>query len=290
MLSQACALAGAGETIVSIGPPPAPWRLGRETVQVRTPVGSARLAGAELRRVARDAELLHAWSPPAAAAARVAAGRTPILLSVSHLRPIHQADAIVSGVFDKLWSLTVPTAAQHQTLVTLGLDRESVFVLPPAVRKPDSPRRARREVRRLLGVDDDSVLLAAPTEMLHTAGHKEACWAHAMARILVDNLRLICPGRGPAEQAARDFAASTGYADEIFFTAERFARSDVLAAADAGVFLHPRDSGVGALAEQWPRACRYSARAIRRSSSVHPTAGPRCSRRWETCASPQTTS
>jgi len=249
MLSQACALAGARETVISIGPPPAAWRFGRQVVSVRAPVGSARLAGAELRRVTDGAELLHAWSPSAAAAARTAAGGRPILLSVSHLRPIHQADAIVSGVFDRLWSLTVPTAAQHQTLITLGLDRESLFVLRPAVRSPQRRRRARQTIRRRLGVDDDHVLLAAPTEMLYRAGHKEACWAHAMARILVRNLRLICPGGGPAGQTVRNFAVSTGYAGEMFFTAESFARLDVLAAADAGVFLHRRDSGVGALAE-----------------------------------------
>jgi len=249
MLRQVETLAGETETIVSVGPLLAPRRFARRVVSVRAPVGSARLAAMELRGLADGSELLHAWSPMAAAAARFAARGRPILLSVSRLRPIHQADAIISGAFDGLWSLTVPTAAQRQTLITLGLDDEIVFVLRPAVRAPDDPAAGRRSVRDELGLDDHHFVLVAPSQMLHPAGHKEACWAHAMARTLVDNLRLICPGSGPAVRTARNFAVSTGYDDEIFFTAERFDPSDILAAGDAGVFLHRRDSGVGALVQ-----------------------------------------
>ena len=248
MLAQAAALAAANETIVSIGPARRRPQFDRQTVSLRAPLGSAALAGLQLRGLTRDAELLHAWSPAAAAAARWAARGRSVLLSLPHLRGLHQADVAISGVFDRLWTLTVPTDAQRRVLITLGLGPERVFVLPPAAEPNGDADRRRGSVRGQLGLDNGQFLLAAGGEMVHANGHKPACWAHAMARILTDRTRLVFPGSGPARQAIEAFARSTGYDREIFFTAESLSPPDVLAAADAAVFLQRHDCGVGALA------------------------------------------
>lgn len=245
MLAQAAILAGANEKIVSIGP--APRKFDRQTVSLRAPMGSASLAGLQLRKITDHAELLHAWSPAAAAAAQWAARGKSILLSLSHLQGLHQADIAISGVFDDLWTLTVPTEAQRRVLITLGLGSKRVFALPPAAEPNSDADRKRNIARGELGLDNGQFLLAAGGEMLHASGHKQACWAHAMARILTDHTRLIFPGSGPARRAIEAFARSTGYDREIFFTAESLSPPDVLAAADAAIFLQRHDCGVGAL-------------------------------------------
>jgi glycosyltransferase involved in cell wall biosynthesis len=248
MLAQVAALAGRGETIVSIGEAPRREQFDREVISLRAPLGSAPLAGLQLRKLTRDAELLHAWSPAAASAAQWAARGRSILFSLSHLRGVHQADVAISGVFDGLWTLTVPTDAQRRVLITLGLDGEHVFVLPPAAAPNGDAARRRSSARAELGLDNGLFLLAAGGEMVHASGHKQACWAHAMARILTDHTRLVFPGSGPARRAIEAFARSTGYDREIFFTAETLSPTDVLAAADAAIFLQRHDCGVGALA------------------------------------------
>ena len=248
MLAQAAALASRQETIVSIGPAPRREQFDRETVSLRAPLGSGSLAGLQLRKLTGDAELLHAWSPAAAQAARWAARGKNVLLSLSHLRGIHQADVAISGVFDGLWTLTVPTDAQRRVLITLGLDPKRVFVLPPSVEPNGDADRRRSIARSQLGLDNGQFLLAAGGEMVHANGHKQACWAHAMARILTDHTRLIFPGSGPARGAIEAFARSTGYDREIFFTAGSLSPTDVLAASDAAIFLQRHDCGVGALA------------------------------------------
>ena len=71
---------------------------------------------------------------------------------------------------------------------------------------------------------------------------------HAILRNVLDGLRLMLPGRGPVETFVRNFAATTGYDEEVHVTGDRFALCDALAAADIAVFFHDRDCGVNALA------------------------------------------
>ena len=249
MLNGAATLAGDRDTIVSIGPQPRRERFDREMVSVRTPLGNAPLAGLQIRNLADDAELLHAWSPAAASAAQWSASGKCILLSLPHLRGVHQADIAISGAFDGLWTLTVPTGAQRRVLIALGLHPKRIWVLPPTANAPDDTPGKRGSIRNELGLDDHHFLLAAGGEMVHANGHKQACWAHAMARILTDCTRLVFPGNGPARRAVETFARSTGHQREIFFTGGRFSPSDVLTASDAAIFLQRHDCGVGALAD-----------------------------------------
>jgi glycosyltransferase involved in cell wall biosynthesis len=107
----------------------------------------------------------------------------------------------------------------------------------------------RARVREELGLDDRHFLLAAAGEMVHANGHKQACWAHAMARILTDQTRIVFPGTGPARSAVETFARSTGHQREIFFTGGRLDPIDVLSGSDAAIFLQRHDCGVGALAD-----------------------------------------
>jgi hypothetical protein len=248
MLANASTAAGDQDTIVSIGPTPRRWQFDRKTIHVHTPLGNAPLAGLQLRKLIAQAELIHAWSQTAASAAQWAATKKPIIFSLPHLRGPHQTDIAISGCFDGLWKLTVPTEAQRRMLITLGLSPKNVFALPPTASPHSDPQTARQETRAKLGLDEHHFLLAAPGDMARSKRHKHACWAQAMALILSDTTRLVFPGRGPKKRAIESFARSTGHHQEIFFTAGDMAPKDVLAASDAAIFLQRHDSGVGALA------------------------------------------
>jgi hypothetical protein len=267
MLCDLDVLAAENETIVSIGPRRRAEGFARKTETIRAPLENGALAAIELRRLRIEADLLHAWSPQAASAAQWSAKGRPIVLSLGHLRNVHQADIAISGCFDGLWTLTVPTAPQRRVLITLGLDRERVFVLPPAAPALDDPQTRRKAVREKLGLDDSCFLLAAGGEMIHANGHKQACWAHAMARIIDDRARLVYPSGGPARRAVETFAQATGYPNEVFFTAGSMPRRDVLAAADAAIFLQRHDCGVRAIAEAM--ACGLPILAADRPEIAH---------------------
>jgi glycosyltransferase involved in cell wall biosynthesis len=249
MLNQAAALASDRDTIVSTGPKLPREQFNRKTISVRSPLDSAPLAGLQLRKLTKDAQLLHVWSHQAAAAVQWTASGKPIIFSLPHLRGVHQADIAISGAFDGLWSLTVPTDAQRRVLIALGLHPKCVFVLPPAAKAPGDAKNTRNRIREELGLDEHHFLLAAAGEMVHANGHKQACWAHAMARILTDHTRVIFPGNGQARRAVEIFARSTGHQGEIFFTAGDLDPMAVLTASDAAVFLQPHDCGVGPLAD-----------------------------------------
>ena len=249
MLNAVAALAGDRNTIVSIGPAPRKEQFNRKTISVRAPLGKAPLAGLQLRKLTNDAELLHAWSLAAASACQWTTSGKCVLLSLPHLRGVHQADIAISGAFDGLWTLTVPTEAQHRVLIALGLHPKCVFVLPPTAKPPDDAPAKRIRIRDKLGLDDHHFLLAAGGEMVHANGHKQACWARAIARILTDHTRLVFPGNGPARRAVETFAQSTGHQREIFFTGGLLDPLDVLSASDAAIFLQRHDCGVGALVD-----------------------------------------
>ena len=249
MLRQVDALAGPGDTIVSIGPVRRHKGFDRKCVDVRTVFGSGAVAAVGIRKLTGSAAAVHAWSPQAASAAQWSAKAMPIVLSMPHLRQVHQTDIAISGCFDGLWSLTVPTDSHRRVLIALGLDPGRVFVLPPSAGTCDASSERRSRIRSQLGLDEDCFLLAAGGQMIHANGHKQACWAHAMARILNENVRLVFPSGGPARKMVENFARSTGYPREVFFTAERMPATDVFTAADAAVFLQRHDCGVGALAD-----------------------------------------
>ncbi|MDP6047579.1 MAG: glycosyltransferase family 4 protein [Phycisphaerae bacterium] len=248
MLCELNALADPQETIVSIGPVRENRGLDRKTTQVRTILGSGAAAAWGIRRLEAKADLIHAWSPQAASAAQWSANGRPIVLSLPHLRRLHQADIAISGCFDGLWTLTAPTAPQRRVLITLGLDPKRVFVLPPAFKAPGDALGSRNRIRSELNLDDDCFLLAAGGEMTPANGHKQVCWAHAMSRIVNERTRLVFPSSGPARRAVETFVQSIGYPHEVFFTAGRMTPSDVLTAADAAIFLQRNDCGVGAVA------------------------------------------
>jgi len=250
MMTQARLLAGDGDRIVSAGPAAAVTAPAGDVTPIHGPLGTVRLSGLAMRKLAAGADVVHAWSPAAAAAAQQAAKKAApaVLVSLGHLPPPAELDGLLSGLFDRQWAMTVPTESARRRIASIGAPADRLFVLPPATEPIDDAPQRRQHVRKALQLHQADFLLVAPSQMTRHTGHKYAAWAHAMARIFLPQVRLAFPSRGPAEQSVRTFVGTTGYHREVFFTWRRFALPDVLAAADAALFLHRRNCGVTALA------------------------------------------
>jgi glycosyltransferase involved in cell wall biosynthesis len=213
-------------------------------------MGIPRLSARRIARVSGGAKIAHAWSPAAALAAKTYArrARCGAILSLPH-RPAIKDLRLVRRLARKgRCHVTVPTHIAKFALLWGGLDESTVHILNPCAERIEYFEEKRRRTRQALGIGDEQYLLIAPSQMVRGAGHKYASWAHAIIRQIRDDIRLLLPGAGPAEQSVRSFAATTGYDEEVFLTGNRFSREEVLAASDIALFLAERDIGVSALA------------------------------------------
>lgn len=249
VLDQLARLAGHADRVVSVGPAPrVPLPL--PVRPVHRPLGSARLAAWRMRPLAEGVDVLHAWSPVAAAAGReltLACGKA-LVVSLPSAGPPREAERLRQRVGPGLLGLAVPTRAARAALIRAGLPEAFVHVLPPAADGIADRQATRAAVRASLGVAAGDCLVAAPDPMVRHAGHDIAAWAHAIAREAHGPVRLLLPGDGPHAAAVRFFAGTTGHDDEIHLTGGLLSRDEALAAADVAVFFHVRSVGVATLA------------------------------------------
>jgi hypothetical protein len=247
LLEQMWLLAGPGEAVVSIGPPPGGCPADRVKIAHR-PLGCPGLAAMRLPAAARAADMLHAWGPSDSADLCGCEGRR-LVLSMSCAPPRALVDRLIVRMRAGELVLTVPTAAALRAFLDAGAPSRGAWVLPPAAPSIPDADEKRARVRRELGVGERHVLLVAPGEMGRVAGHKYAPWVHAVLRQIRPDLRLLLPGLGEAEERARFYVGSAGLGDEVFLTSGRYSTAEALAAADLAVFFHERDCGVAAAAQ-----------------------------------------
>ena len=247
MLEQLALLRG-GEAVACIGPPPAHLPFEGPVQQVHCPLGVGRLAGPGLARLAKRANILHAWSFLAARASCAAARRLRkhVVLSLPHAPRGDTADRLRSLIRSGVTFITVPTKASREAMLAAGVPDRAVEVMPPPAAAPADTDRRRAHVREELAIGD-LPLIVAPHAMTPAGGHKYALWAYAIVRKMLPPARMIFPTTTPFLPRVRFFAETTGYLDEILFTGRRFARDDLLSAADVAVFFHERDDGVASL-------------------------------------------
>jgi hypothetical protein len=245
MLDQMLSLRRSGEKVVSLGPAPAYPPLG-PVQTLHAPLGLEDLCSRRLAKIPLWGSVIHAWSATVLKAACSAAERIDgkVVFSMGHLP---YGDALAPLVWDIGrfgCTVTVPTTVAKERLLGAGADPTRAAVLPPTAESVDQPAELRSELRRGLGLSDEHVLMAAPSEMIRPAGHKWASWSHAIVRNILPNGRLIFPGAGPLESAVRFFANTTGYIDEAYFTGYRFTIPAVLAGSDIGLFFYEKDCGL----------------------------------------------
>ena len=260
MLDQLSLLAGEGDVVASLGRPPEHEAFSLPVRAVHCPLSVPQLGALRMRNLACGADLLHAWSARAAAAAAALGRRNglPVLLSWPSLPEKKDLPFLTRLLGKGGVHLAVPTEVAQMALLWSGAREGSVHVLPPPARRFEDAQLAelRGLLRAALGVGDHQFLLVAPAEMVPGAGHKYASWVHAIVRQIVRDVLLMMPGGGPGSPGVRYFAGTTGYGQEVFFredcpvelTGARLGQA-VLAAGDVALFLAERDTGVAALAE-----------------------------------------
>ena len=245
-LLQLGLLVGGRDVVASVGP--APPGLNVPVRAYHAPLGSAVLCGRRMAALAARAKAVHAWGLSAGRAAVMATDGRPIVCTLATAPAAASAGRFGRSMPREHVRLTLPTEAARRRFVSRGGCDGQVVVLPPPA-APISDRAARRRrTRKALGLTDGHYLIAAPGEMGYDAGQKYASWAHAILRRFVPHARLILPGRGPNRENVRTFVGTLGFSAEQYMTGDRFALPDVLAAADAAIFLPRRDGGVAALA------------------------------------------
>ena len=144
-------------------------------------------------------------------------------------------------------TVTVPTWS-GATLARRYFDNARIEVLTPPAAAAGQSQEIRTLVREQLGIAAHQTLLVSPAEMIRGAGHRYASWAHAIVRQIIPDVLLCFASDGPDQEHVRFFAGTTGFDDEVFFTAERFSSAEVLAGGDIALFLSEYDTGVASLA------------------------------------------
>lgn len=250
MLDQLSLLAGVGDVIASVGPPPACGGFRLPVASVHRTMGLARSCGQRLARIAGRTRFVHTWSLQTLGAARAAACKRgcPLLLSLPHVPARGRLAYLLKEAGRGDLTVTVPTESSRRRLLGAGVPDRVVMVLPPPAATVENRGETRRRVRSELGLDDGDILIAAPAEMTRHAGHVCASWAHGLLRQMLPNLRLILPGGGPVSSHVAFFAATAGYDSEVFLTEDRYDGREILSAADVAVFFFERDSGTAAIA------------------------------------------
>lgn len=249
VLEQLDMLAGAGERILSAGPPPK--GLARPVKPVHCPMGSARLGGLRMRDLAGSVQVIHAWSTKALFAGRelaLATGRAMVLTIPASPTTEDDWKLLRQAVGPGLVNVVVPTDFTRRQLIAAQLPERFCHVLPPAARAMAMPGEVRDKIRGTLGVAGDTKLLTAPDPFVRHAGHENASWSHAILRHASADMKLAIPSSGPMENHVRFFAHTTGFDEEVHFTDGRFAVAEVLAASDIAILPQTRSVGVFALA------------------------------------------
>ncbi|HEX4796554.1 MAG TPA: hypothetical protein VH370_22375 [Humisphaera sp.] len=103
-------------------------------------------------------------------------------------------------------------------LIASGLPADRCHVIAPGVDPIQGQRDERR--RRELGLADDELVVLAPGESTHAAGHRYAIWATAILQVLDKRWRVLIWGRGGEIDRLANLVANFGQAD-LLCIAER---------------------------------------------------------------------
>jgi glycosyltransferase involved in cell wall biosynthesis len=294
MLRCLSLLAGAEDMVVSLGPPPRWDRppLPLPVTEVHCPMDSARLGALRLPAGTRGAEIVHAWSRRTAEAAGWVARRrsVPAVVSWPSLPAKSDLPALKRLIDRSRLTVTVPTEVAQSSLVWAGAAEASVHVVgtPAPVPGSDEAAALRARLRSSLALTDAHRLLVSPAPLVRPAGHKYACWVHAIIRQIVGDVLLLIPSTGPAEPRVRHFAGTTMYEHEVFYRGDCGGdlsgadfRLAALAAADVVLLLAERDCGTASLAEAMAAGAAIAASNTPDTSELAPSAavallGPAC--------------
>jgi glycosyltransferase involved in cell wall biosynthesis len=190
-----------------------------------------------LRRLFKSerADLVHAWGPRAAAAARTAVPDAPILVTL--LEPsLAETTALHLRAFDRPVSIVTGSQMTCRRLVEFGVAPERVTVIRGPVDFGGINRAKKQNLRQqLVGDAGPVILLHGPSVRGH--GHFEGVWACAIVRQLHPDMRVLLPYASPERGRLTRFAKRMTHDHFPVLPDSRLSWIELASAAD--LFLAP---------------------------------------------------
>ena len=248
------------DKIISVGKPL------RETFPAKLEIlqpafGVQSLAISKIENLINLGSILHVWSDEMVELAVAVAKKKKceILLSVMSVNSNCEENKLPWIAGANNIKIITRTQAGVKSCLDIGADPTKFASVPLAadVVADDHISSTRIRVRRELGIDDKTTVLAVPADVLTPeSGQKIAIWAHAILSWVVDDIYLIVPGNSDEFDTIYKFATNTGFVDRIHFTKDEFTPAEVISACDIAVFAGDENhKNLGRIAESIMQSC-----------------------------------
>ena len=214
-------------------------------------LGFAALAAPAVRRLARQrqADVIHAWGPRAALAARAAwPDHRPLAVTIFDPDLTHRDVRMLRTVAaSRRFAVACAAARVRQRLVERGLPLPACALIRPAVDFAALTAARAGNLRRDLGLPDDARLVLTPP-LSNPAGQTVAVWSVLVRSYLGEPWRIVVPGQSAALRRLRWLSKTSVYEQMVWLTGDRWPFEGLVAVADYLVLGGTTDTSMTAVA------------------------------------------
>ena len=203
-----------------------------EFIPRRTTLGA--LSAPSLKQLIQreNIDLIHSWSPRAAATARTA-GNTPLIIEL--FNPVIAAREIkLIRTLTKPGQFAVACSCEivRRRLIEGGLPPELAVVVRPGVDFGLINKLKRNPVRQQLGIAHDDFVITVPVPTGPDSPSRDVLSAAALMNFFVENLRLIVPGRSRGQARIDRLYRALPVPRTLVCPGERFSMEQLIAISD----------------------------------------------------------
>jgi len=187
----------------------------------------------KLRREIAGADAVHVWNLSSLVLAGLGSARK-IIYSPTEMPGARALRWLPRMV--RRWPVHVVCEAEsrRKKLIAIGLPADRCHVIVPGVEL--LLRQRDRQLREELSLADDELVVLAPGESTHAAGHRYAIWATAILQVLDRRWRALVWGRGKETDRVARLVSDFGQSDLLCVAERKLGRriefESLLGAAD----------------------------------------------------------